>query len=306
LKKPREPGDHNMNKRTFIRTVEYWVPSEDGSLLEFGGGLFGGAKRFESATRNLCFGRGEGLPGQTWDSGHPLMLKTLEAPAFRRAAAAKADGLTCAIALPMFVGESLSAVVVLSCGDDEEHAGAIELWNNQPEASSDMTLLDGYYGTTGDTFEFLSRSTSFRRGTGLPGRTWESQAPVFMPDLGRGSGFLRADSAVKVGINRGFAIPCDAKDGNTYVLALLSALATPIAGQVDMWQPDEQRLNLIHTFSFSEAAPGATLVSDEKMAIGSGTIGQVFATGVPAVMGDRIVIPVAVHNCVTAVLALSL
>jgi len=295
-----------MNKKTFIRTIEYWVPSEDGSLLEFGGGLFGGAKRFESATRNLCFGRGEGLPGQTWECGHPVILKTLEAPGFRRAAAAKADGLTCAIALPMFVGESLSALVVLFCGDDAEHAGAIELWHNQPEESSDMRLQDGYYGTTGDTFEFLSRNTSFRRGTGLPGRTWESLTPVFMPDLGRGSGFLRADSAVKVGINRGFAIPCGATDGNTYVLAFLSALATPIASQVDVWQPDETQSNLVHSFSFSETAAGGTLASGEKLAMGTGVIGQVFASGVPAVMDDRLLMPVVTQNRVTAVLALSL
>lgn len=295
-----------MNKKTFIRTIEYWVPGDDGSLLEFGSGLFGEAKRFEAATRPLCFGKGEGLPGQAWEAGHPLMLKSLEAPGFRRAAAAKADGLTCAIALPVFVAGHLSTVVVLFCGDDAEHAGAIELWHNGPEESSDMTLQDGYYGTTGDTFEFLSRSTSFRRGTGLPGRAWESQAPVFMPDLGRGSGFLRADSAVKVGINRGFSVPCSATDGHIYVLAFLSALATPIANQVDVWQPDAMASHLAHSFRFSETDSEITPVTADKLDMGAGTVGQVFASGVPALMGERIVIPVAVDQHITAVLALTL
>lgn len=295
-----------MNKKTFIRAVEYWVPSADGDLLEFGGGLFGDAQRLEAATRNLCFGKGEGLPGQAWEAGHPLMLKSLQAPGFHRAAAAKAAGLTCAVALPVFVGDRLSTVVVLFCGDDEEHAGAVELWHNQPEESSDMTLLDGYYGTTGDTFEFLSRSTSFRPGTGLPGRTWENQAPVFMPDLGRGSGFLRADSAVKVGINRGFALPCSATDGHVYVLAFLSALATPIARQVDVWQPDAMASHLSHRFSFSEYHSIAEPISDDRLELGMGTVGQVFASGVPALMGDAIVMPVASNNRITAALALSL
>lgn len=231
---------------------------------------------------------------------------TLNDGGFRRAAAARAAGLTCAIALPVFVSERLSSVVVLFCGDDDDHAGAIELWHNQPAESSDMTLQDGYYGSTGDTFEFLSRSTSFRQGTGLPGRTWESQTPVFMPDLGRGSGFLRADSAVKVGINRGFALPCSATDGNIYVLVFLSALATPIARQVDVWQLDAPASHLSHSFSFSESPADAPPGGGDKLAMGSGTVGQVFASGVPALLGQSLLIPVASYNRITAVLALTL
>jgi len=295
-----------MSKKTFIRTIEYWVPSTDGSLLEFGGGLFGEAKRFEAATRQLCFGLGEGLPGQAWECGHPLMLKSLEGPGFHRAAAAKVAGLTCAIALPVFVGAKLSTVVVLFCGDDAEHAGAIELWRNQPEESTDMTLQDGYYGTTGDTFEFISRNTSFRRGTGLPGLTWATEAPVFMPDLGRGSGFLRADSAVKVGINRGFSVPCSAIDGNVYVLAFLSALATPIASQVDVWQCDSLGSHLAHSFSFSEAESAASAVSNDKLNLETSPVGKVFTSGVPALVDEHILIPVAMYNRITSVLALTL
>ncbi len=295
-----------MTTKTFIRAIEFWVPGEDGSLLEFGGGLFGEAKRFEAATQQLCFGRGEGLPGQAWECGHPLMLKSLEAPGFRRATAAKADGLTCAVALPVFVGEMLSAVMVLFCSDDSDLAGAIELWHNDPEESSDMTLQSGHYGNTGDTFEFLSSHTSFRRGTGLPGRTWESQQPVFMPDLGRGSGFLRADSALKVGINRGFAVPCGSTNGQVYVLAFLSALATPIASQVDVWQPDALQSHLVHSFSFAEAQPDAGPADEAKLALSGTTVGRVFKTGVPVLDGQRIVMPVAMQHRITAVLALAL
>ena len=132
----------------------------------------------------------------------------------------------------------LKSVTVLFCGGDQDHAGAIELWNNDPEEGVNLTLDEGYYGTTGDTFEFLSRSTAFRAGTGLPGLAWARKGPVFMPDLGRGSGFLRADSAVKVGINRGLGLPCASLNGQHYVLAMLSALATPLARRLDVWEPD--------------------------------------------------------------------
>lgn len=291
--------------KTFIRVIEYWVPSEDGSLLEFGGGLFGEAARFAAISNNLCFGRGEGLPGLAWDSGHPIVLKTLEGSYFRRAKAAQAAGLTCAIAVPIFKGDRLSAVTVFFCGDDEDHAGAIELWRNDPAESSDMTLADGYYGTTGDTFEFISRSTSFRRGTGLPGMAWDTQKPVFLPNLGKGSGFLRADGAVKVGINRGFAIPCSTLDGSNFVMAFLSALATPIARRVETWELNTSGTALRRTLGFSEVQTAST-TPDTVPLTGpdAGALAQAFTSGVPTVVDPMIAIPIAPQGRITAVMAL--
>lgn len=289
--------------KTFIRVIEYWVPSEDGSLLEFGGGLFGDSPRFAAISQNLCFGRGEGLPGRAWDTGRPIVLKELEGSYFRRATAAKAAGLTCGIAVPIFKGDALSAVTVIFCGDDEEHAGAIELWGNDPDESTDMTLVDGYYGTTGDTFEFISRATAFRRGNGLPGMAWDAQKPVFLPDLGKGSGFLRADGAVKVGINRGFAIPCSTLDGSNYVMAFLSALATPIARRVETWEPDASGTALRRTLGFSEVQ-GATSTPDIAPLAAGGPLVEAFTTGRPSVAEPMIAIPVAPQGRITAVMAL--
>ena len=87
---------------------------------------------------------------------------------FKRTDEAIEAGLTCGVALPVFAGEFLMAVMVLFCGDDEKHVGAIELWHNDPEKSHEMGLVDGYYGTA-DMFEFNSRHTKFPRGFGLPG-----------------------------------------------------------------------------------------------------------------------------------------
>ena len=291
--------------KTFIRVIEYWVPSDDRSLLEFGGGLFGPATRFAAATRDLCFGRGEGLPGQAWDAGRPIVLKDLEGSYFRRAAAARAEGLTCGIAMPIYKGKDLSSVVVIFCGDDAEHAGAIELWGNDPAESKDMNLVDGYYGSTGDTFEFISRSISFRRGNGLPGMAWERQTPVFLPDLGKGSGFLRADGAVKVGINRGFAIPCSTLDGSNFVMAFLSALATPLARRVEVWKPDAGGTQLHRSFGFSEVE-GELTAADTTAIYGTaaGALGQAFASGRPFVVEPMIAIPMAPQGHVTAVMAL--
>jgi hypothetical protein len=295
-----------MRKKTFIRTLEFWVPDASGSLLEFGGGLFGECRRFEAATRNLCFGRGEGLPGQAWEAGHPVMLTSLQAPAFRRAAAAQAEGLSCAIALPVWVDAQLKSVTVLFCGDDQDHAGAIELWHNDPDEGVDLTLDEGYYGTTGDTFEFLSRSTAFRAGTGLPGLTWAHKGPVFMPDLGRGSGFLRADSAVKVGINRGLGLPCANVDGKHYVLTLLSALATPLAQRMDVWEPDAMNSHLVHSFGFSEDGQAPGFATDDRQPLDAGLISEVYSSGVPQLQGQTVFLPLGVQGQIRAVMALTL
>lgn len=226
---------------TFIRVVEVWVPDEPGTLLVLGSAHYGAATRFGASSRQMCFGRGEGLPGQAWEAGHPVVLKQFEGSAFRRTAAAHADGLSCGIALPVFQGDALKAVVLIFCGDGpsgtQQLAGAIELWRNEPAASKDLLLADGYYGATSEVFEFISRRTAFRKGTGLPGLAWESGLPVFMPDLGKGSRFMRADSAEKVGINRGFAIPCNSAGPDAYVMAFLSALDTPIVQRYETWLP---------------------------------------------------------------------
>jgi len=267
--------------KTFIRVVEVWVPDADEALLEFGGGLYGSAARLGMVSPSMCFGRGEGLPGRAWEEGRPIVLRELTPALFRRSEQARAEGLTCGIALPIFAGETLKAVLVMFCGDDDEHAGAIELWRNDPAESTDMTLEDGYYGTTADAFEFIARRTSFRKGIGLPGAAWASGAPVFLPDLGRSGRFLRADSAVKVGINRGFAMPCASRGDATYVLAFLSALATPLVRRLEIWSPAGSDGALYRVEGFCEAAGLLAPAADDAIARGQGVIGRAFATSVP-------------------------
>ena len=278
---------------TFIRVVEIWLPDRDHSLLEFGGGLYGSAKAFAAISRAMCFGRGEGLPGQAWESGRPVVLKQFEGSNFRRTSAAKAEGLTCGIAMPIFAGDRLNAVVVIFCGDDQAHAGAIELWHNDPSVSTDMRLHDGYYGTTAEVFEFMSRHMSFRKGTGLPGLAWSSGLPVFMPDLGKGTRFIRADNAVKVGINRGFAIPCSTRGHDVYVLAFLSALATPIVRRFETWLTDAAKSHLVRHEGFCETT--GTLEADSgRLESGQGSLGNAFTTAIPAISEHAVDEPGAV------------
>jgi GAF domain-containing protein len=125
--------------------------------------------------------------------------------------------------------------------------------------------------------------------------SWDKGMPVFLEDLGKASSFLRADSAVKVGINRGFAVPCPAGRGEMYVLAFLSALATPIARRVEVWERlDGGEAGLVSDASagpqlrrisgFCEALGSlAASAQTPLLEFGQGTIGQVLLTGVPGI-----------------------
>lgn len=224
--------------KSFIRAAEIWLPAQDHTLLEFGAGLFGDARSFASTSRAMCFGRAEGLPGDAWDQGRPILLKAFEGSHFRRTSAAKLAGLTCAVALPFFVAGRLTAVLVLFGSDDQACTGAIELWRNDPRISSDMTLVDGYYGGTEPAFEQLSRDTYLPRGIGLPGMAWQRDEAVILGNLSAATRFLRGDLASDSGICRGLAMPCNTTGNASYVLTLLSGEDTPIARRTERWTLD--------------------------------------------------------------------
>ena len=270
---------------SFIKAAEVWVPSHDQSMLEFGGGWFGSATRFGAISRDMCFGRAEGLPGRAWDEGRPIVLKQFEGSYFRRTSAAQAAGLTCAIAVPVFVSDALTAVLVFFCGDDEAHAGAIELWRNDPRVTTDMTLVDGYFGGGGDTaFEDLTRDTYLPRGSGLPGLAWQRGAAVMIDDLAQSSRFLRGKEAAELGMTRALAIPVSTPGAQNYVLSFLSAAGTPIAQRIENWAPDETGASLQRQFGFCEVV-GSLPSLDEGLPLGdaAGAIGRAFASGVAAV-----------------------
>lgn len=228
-----------MPSPSFIRVVETWVPSPDGSLLEFGQGLYHAAPGFGTISRSMCFGRGEGLPGHAWEEGRPILLPRFEGSYFLRSPAAQAAGLRCAVALPCFVEERIAAVVVLLCGDDEIGAGAIELWHHDPRIGSDMTLVDGWFGASGGAFEALSRDAYLPRGVGLPGLTWQRGEVVHLPDLyAEGSRFLRSPEAEQAGLQQGLAIPCETRGSETCVLTVLASHSTPIARSIGRWVRD--------------------------------------------------------------------
>lgn len=285
----------NLRKRctmkSFIKACEVWVPTSDDSMLELADGLFGEATAFAAITRGMCFGRGEGLPGRAWDEGRPILLKNLQNGHFRRGAAAAAAGIHGAVALPIFVDERLTAVLVLFWGDASvgAAAGAIELWHNDPRVSSDMTLVDGHFGAGGEELEALSHDTFLPRGSGLPGMAWQRGAAVLIDDLGQSQRFLRSGDTSALGIKRGLALPCPGLGDEHHVLSLLSATATPIATRIESWAPNADGSALQRLLGFCETE-GALPCGDggPTLAAATGSIAQAYASGVPQVQPDAV------------------
>lgn len=219
---------------SFIRVAEVWQPSADGTVLELADGLFEAAPRFGAASRGMCFGRGEGLPGRAWELGRPLLLPRLEGSYFRRAAAARAAGLDGAAAIPVFRDGRLTCVVVLLCATGA--SGAIELWHNDPRVTGDLRLEEAIAGAGAAALEALGRDAYLPRGAGLPGEAWRREAAVFVDGLDDTRRFLRGSEAAQAGIVHGLALPCGGPASEVRVLALLSSARTPVARRIESWR----------------------------------------------------------------------
>lgn len=266
--------------RTFIEISEIWVP--EGDRLVQAGGNYGGYGEFAAASGRESFAKGEGLPGKAWAEARPVVLKEFDGSYFKRTEAAKEAGLTSAVAVPVFANETLKAVLVLLCSDDDVRTGAIEVWS---EKDGLLMLEDGYYGAARH-FEWVSQHTHFPRGQGLPGGVWAANTPMLMRDLGSGYKFIRADSAGRAGLTTGLGLPIPVPGGQTYVLTLLSARGTPIARRFELWDVRNAAAGKEAVLADGICAKEGPLWDEDnprRTSAWQGPVGKVLGTGLPVV-----------------------
>ena len=272
--------------KTFVQASEVWVP--EGDRLVFSTGHYGDLADFAAVSGKESFGHGEGLPGKAWAEGRPVVLKGFEGSYFKRTEAAKAAGLTSAVAVPVFDGATLKAVLVVLCGDDENRTGAIEVWRQADEI---LKLDDGYYGAA-KHFEWVSKHTQFPRGQGLPGGVWAASTPLLLRDLGTGYRFIRAEAAGKAGLTTGLGLPVPVPGDTAYVLTLLSARGTPLARRFEIWDARSAVVGSKHEAVLIDGicAREGRLWAEEgeeprRVAAWAGVVGRVLGSGVPIVEG---------------------
>lgn len=286
-----------MSKTTraqFIRVIEVWVPDAAGDRLILEGGLYGELAEFQQWSANERFARGEGLPGKAWERQLPVVLNEFTPDNFRRTESAHAAGLTSGIAIPVFNGVQLSAVILFLCGEVDSATGAIEVWCDN--GREELSLTDGYYGDM-ERFEWISRRTTFPRGRGLPGKVWLVAQPVVVADLAHSTSFLRAHNAAEAGITTAIAIPFYSplvKGDLSAVTLFLSSNATPIAGRFEIWVQDRTR-DLLMFGAAVEQASNQFEPMDAKRTIakGRGILGEVALSSVPRVVSGLRQVPEA-------------
>jgi hypothetical protein len=272
--------------KTFIKVTEIWIPDKNRTKLEFGSGLYGALTDFKTASEQQRFSYDEGLPGKAWSAGHPIVLNQFEHSYFKRTEAAQKAGLTCGIALPIFSGDFLLAVVVFLCGDDEDYAGAIEVWCNDPSDKHSLHIMDGYYGTL-EQFETISRQIHMPKGQGIPGIAWATGMPVLREDIGKVNEFIRSVDAQLAGITTVLGIPVGNSDEQSYVMTFLSAKATPIAKRIQIWIPDLRGKQLVCQQGYSKNSNNlAEIFETITVNKGVGALGRVWLTGMPVISGN--------------------
>jgi signal transduction histidine kinase len=85
-------------------------------------------------------------------------------------------------------------------------------------------------------FEAVTRASTFRPGSGLPGQVWASRAPACIPDVAHDPTFLRASIAAREGLHAAFAFPILL---GSEVLGVIDVVSREIR------QPDQDLLDMM-------------------------------------------------------------
>ncbi len=267
--------------QSFIRIVEIWAPDAEGARLRLHSGAYGELSAFAGQSEAMSFGPGEGLPGLAWQSGMPIVMRNLVRSDFLRAGPAADAGLTAGIAMPIFQGPTLRAVLVFLCGNHGENDGAIEIWKD--DELSGQSFIDGYYGSLRQ-FERQSRNIKFPAGRGLPGMVWKTQAPQIV-DVANTNAFLRSQAALEAGISTGIGIPLNSNNNVNdigFVVTFLSVRSTPIARSFEIWRVTEEGDALYFAAGVDE---GSSRIEPKdcsrRLLPGEETAGQALQSGMP-------------------------
>jgi signal transduction histidine kinase/ActR/RegA family two-component response regulator len=108
-----------------------------------------------------------------------------------------------------------------------------------------------------DGFETMSRTQTFTRGVGLPGRIWETGKPAWIPDVTKDANFPRAPSAADAGLRGAFGFPILLGDEVVGVMEFFSQ---------EIRQPDQDLNDMIASVGFQIGQFHERKRAEEKLA----------------------------------------
>lgn len=268
-----------------VHGVEVWLP--DGKQLVLAARATLPAVNHEPPRPTRHFRYGEGLVGAAWASRRALIWSD------REVLGALASGAV-HLGLPCFQGQRLTGVVSLALHAPATGIGCFELWR-PVEALGALRHEAGHYPALGE-FERLSLLLQFPRGSGLPGKTWESGDCEVIVDVTRSDAFLRADLAARARLAAGIGLPIYSDEGITQVLTMLAGSEHSFVSAVDSFVSDADRATST-TWLFDSAPARGAPRSMPTPAISS-LAGQVRESGCPTVANtsNEILLALPIHD----------
>lgn len=265
-----------------FRVIEVWTVAD--GTLSLDSSIYRDAPATEAEGRTLHFDAGGGLPGRVLADGVPVVFSDLQTEAFARSAAAKADGLSAGVGVPVYDDGAITAVVLLLFSSEESAVGAIESWLPDKDRN-ELRLGTSYYAGL-PRFEMISRYVQFPFGSGLPGEVKQSALPRLLTGLGRSAAFIRAAGADAEGLSVALAWPViEYGDDLRSVLILLSSSAAPLARVMQVWEEDGETLRPTRNVS-ERCRPLAEAAAAVEVRSGTGLLGRVWATRRPLATTD--------------------
>lgn len=146
-----------------------------------------------------------------------------------------------------------------------------------------LKLTDGSYGDL-TAFEEASRSTTFAKGEGLPGKAWAEARPVVLKGFD-GSYFKRTEAAAAAGLTSAVAVPVFDEDVLKAVLIVLCGDDDQRTGALEVWIGRDGVLMLDDGY-YGAAQHFEWVSQHTHFPKGQGLPGGVWATGQPMLMRD--------------------
>lgn len=192
-----------------------------------------------------------------------------------------------AVLWPVIDREQVTAVVVLYMHADAQTPLATELWTGRPGRSELCLGQSSYAGM--ERFAKLSPHIAFPKGSGLPGRVWQTNLPQIDANLSASGTFMRSSGAQTEGLDIGYAIPCIDGSSLQTVGLFLTGAAQPLAKVYETWGPSQRggSLRLSCTDGVYLQTPTVEKASRSiDVPAGDTWIGRAWATRKPEVVCD--------------------
>lgn len=269
-----------------VNSVEVWLPEGNQVVLAARATLPSVNHAPPRPARHCRYG--EGLAGAAWASRRALIWSDRDVSSVALSVAGAHVGIPC------FEGQRLTGVVTLALSAPTLASGCFELWR-PVDALGALRHEAGHYPALGE-FERLSTLLQFPRGTGLPGKTWESGDCQVIADVTRSDAFLRADLAARAKLKAGIGLPIYSDEGVTQVLTLLAGSEHAFVSALDSFVVNADHLWSATTLLSESHGPferrGAPTPAIAALA------GQVRESGAPTVANttNEILLALPIHD----------